>query len=202
MKGLSWYWGTADPPPLHYARAPLAQGTPAGRPFICDRQPLRFGRPPSPPRWFVTLWTAWATSFTAIFLSGRTARPPRGGWKKFGRQGTKFVNILTRCSMWNQWSSRGRTPPSPCGTRPSPPRPGERQVPMLKNLLTASTTMSQIRWKTCLTCLVPSSCRVLSGGTSSPTRMFRLPQTFYPPVTAAPRAATSRPSWPSPSSTA
>ena len=43
MKGLSWYRGIADPPPLHCARAPLAQGTPAGPPLVCHRQPLRDG---------------------------------------------------------------------------------------------------------------------------------------------------------------
>ena len=32
-----------NPPPLHYARAPLAQGTPAGPPLVCHRQPLRDG---------------------------------------------------------------------------------------------------------------------------------------------------------------
>ena len=37
MKGLGWYRGIADPPPLHYARAPLAHGTPAGPPVVCHR---------------------------------------------------------------------------------------------------------------------------------------------------------------------
>ena len=98
MNGLSWYRGIADPP-LHYARAPFAQGTPAGPPPRMPPPTPPFWLTAQPPGWLVTSWTAPATQFTAIFFSRRTARPPGGGWKKLGGRGIKFLNILNRCSM-------------------------------------------------------------------------------------------------------
>ena len=42
-EGAQLVSGNHGPPTLHYARATLAQGTPAGPPLICHCQPLRFG---------------------------------------------------------------------------------------------------------------------------------------------------------------
>ena len=80
MKGLSSYWGIADPPPPSLRPSPPGAGHPCRTPPRMAPPTPPFWPTTQPPRWFVTLWTAWATSFTAIFLSRRTARPPRGGW--------------------------------------------------------------------------------------------------------------------------
>ena len=54
-------------------------------------------------------------------------------------------------------------------------------MPLLKSLLTPCRTVSPIRSRTCLRCRVRSSCRVLSRGTTSRTRMSPPPPTCPPP---------------------
>ena len=99
MKGLIWYRGIADPPPPSLRPSPPCTGHPCRPPpSYATANPSVMADRPAPPmaRNFLD---GLGYTVRRDILFAEDARSPGGAWKKFGGRGTKFPNILTRCSM-------------------------------------------------------------------------------------------------------
>ena len=98
MKGLSWYRGIVDPPPFITPEPPLRRAALQDPPSYATANPSVMADRPAP-RMARNSVDGLGYTVHRDILAAEDCKTTWGGWKKFGRGGTKFLNILTRCSM-------------------------------------------------------------------------------------------------------